>query len=70
MKALILAAGQGTRLGHLTKDRPKPMLPIQGRPLLQYMVEWLRDHGIKEIAINLHHRPDVVREFFGDGALL
>ena len=68
MKALILAAGQGTRLGHLTKDRPKPMLPIQGRPLLQYMVEWLRDHGIKEIAINLHHRPDVVREFFGDGA--
>jgi mannose-1-phosphate guanylyltransferase len=70
MKALILAAGQGTRLGHLTKNRPKPMLPIGGRPLLQHTVEWLRDYGIKEIAINLHHRPDVVMEFFGDGAHL
>ena len=45
VKALILAAGEGTRLRPLTLDRPKPMLPIDGRPLLEHIISWLRHHG-------------------------
>lgn len=67
-KALVLAAGEGTRLRPLTLDRPKPMLPINGKPLLEHIVEWLRRHGIQEIAINLHHCPEVITRHFGDGA--
>jgi mannose-1-phosphate guanylyltransferase/phosphomannomutase len=67
MKALILAAGEGTRLRPLTLDRPKPMLPISGTPLLEILVHLLTRHGVREIAINLHHKPAVVTEYFGDG---
>jgi mannose-1-phosphate guanylyltransferase/phosphomannomutase len=67
MKALILAAGQGTRLKYLTFQRPKPMLPIGNIPLLQHTVEWLRDYGITEIAINLFHRGDTITNHFGNG---
>lgn len=67
MKALVLAAGKGTRLQDLTRNRPKPMLPVQGRPLLEWIVYWLRSHGITEIAMNLHHCPEVITEHFGDG---
>jgi NDP-sugar pyrophosphorylase family protein len=68
MKALILAAGKGTRLQDLTQNCPKPMLPVQGRPLLEHVVRWLRAHGIGQIAMNLHHCPDVIIEHFGDGS--
>ncbi len=67
MKALILAAGKGTRLGTLTSAMPKPMLPINGVPLLAHTVGWLRSHGITQIAINLHHAPEVIPAYFGDG---
>lgn len=67
MKALILAAGKGTRLGQLTADFPKPMLPVDGRPLLAHHIDWLRRHGVTEIAMNLHHAPEVIRAYFGDG---
>lgn len=70
MKALILAAGKGTRLGELTAAFPKPMLPVEGRPLLSHHVEWLRRHGVTQIAINLHHAADVIRDYFGDGSRL
>ena len=70
MKALILAAGEGTRLRPLTLDRPKPMLPIDGRPLLEHIIGWLRHHGITEIAINLHYRPEAVTDCLGDGGRL
>ncbi len=70
MKALILAAGKGTRLQDLTRNCPKPMLPIQGVPLLERVVCWLRDHGITEIAMNLHHCPQVITDHFGDGKAL
>jgi NDP-sugar pyrophosphorylase family protein len=69
-KALILAAGEGTRLRPLTLDRPKPMLPINGKPVLEYTVGWLREHGVRDIAINLHHRPEVIVNHFGDGSAL
>lgn len=68
MKALILAAGMGTRLGVLTQDVPKPMIPVGDRPLLAHTVGWLRSHGITEIALNLHHRPESITTYFGDGS--
>lgn len=67
MKALILAAGEGTRLRPLTLDRPKPMLPIAGVPLLDLLVRLLVRHDVRDIAINLHYKPDAVTAYFGDG---
>jgi NDP-sugar pyrophosphorylase family protein len=57
MKALILAAGEGSRLRPLTADRPKPMLPVGDAPLLEKIVSLLKRHGIIDIAINLHYKP-------------
>lgn len=68
MKAMILAAGEGTRLRPLTMNQPKPMLQIAGRPLLEYTIAWLRYYGATQIAINLHHYPKVVIDHFGDGS--
>lgn len=67
MKALILAAGKGTRLQKLTNTCPKPMVPIGGQPLLAHLVGWLRDHNIRQIAMNLHYHPEVITTYFGDG---
>lgn len=63
MKALILAAGFGTRMGALTRLRPKPMLPVAGQPLLAYLIFWLRLHGIEQIAVNLHHAPHIITKY-------
>lgn len=68
MKAMILAAGVGTRLRPLTDTTPKPMLPIAGQPLLAHTLGWLRRYGIDEIALNLHYLPEVVRAGLGDGS--
>jgi phosphoheptose isomerase/dTDP-glucose pyrophosphorylase len=68
MRGMILAAGEGTRLLPLTLDKPKPMLPINGRPLLHYTLEWLRAAGIQDVAINVHHQPEAIVEHFGDGS--
>ena len=67
MKALILAAGEGSRLRPLTLDRPKPMLPVAGEPLLAITISILRQHGITDIAVNLHYHPEVVTGCFGEG---
>jgi NDP-sugar pyrophosphorylase family protein len=68
MKAVILCAGYGTRLKELTNNIPKPMLPICGRPLLEYIILHLKSHGISEIAINLHFNSEIIREYFSDGS--
>lgn len=68
MRALILAAGEGTRLRPLTLDRPKPMLPVGGHPILEHLVNLVRRHDVIEIAINLHYKPDVITQYFGDGS--
>lgn len=68
MKAMILAAGMGTRLKPLTDNTPKVMLPIAGKPLLEYHFELLKRFGIRDIGVNLHHLPDVVKDYFGDGS--
>lgn len=67
MKAMVLAAGEGTRLQPLTLDCPKPMLPIGGKPLLEHTIQWLKSYGFRQIAINLHHRPETITSYFGDG---
>jgi NDP-sugar pyrophosphorylase family protein len=65
---MILAAGEGTRLRPLTHDTPKVMLPIAGRPLLEHTVRWLESHGVTEIAMNLHYRPETIQTHFGNGS--
>ncbi len=67
MKAIILCAGYGTRLGDLTKDIPKPMLPIDGKPLLQHIIAYLKKNNIDQIGINLHYRPEVIKDYFNNG---
>ncbi len=68
MRAMILAAGYGTRLWPLTIDRAKPAIPFLNRPLVGYVAEYLARYGCREIAVNLHHRSESVRSALGDGA--
>src|SRR5581483_7303519 len=70
MRAVILAAGEGQRLHPLTKDVPKPMLTLAGRPILEHNVRMLARYGITDIAINTHHCPGSIVEHFGDGSSL
>lgn len=67
VKAIILSAGEGTRLRPLTDTCPKPMLKICGKPLLEHTINTLRFSGIREIAINLYSHYETVINFFGDG---
>jgi len=60
MKAMIFAAGLGTRLKPLTDTMPKALVPLAGKPLLQWQVEKLRDAGITEMVVNVHHFPDMI----------
>lgn len=62
-KAMIFAAGLGTRLKPITDSIPKAMLPIAGKPLLQHQLEKLRDAGLEEIVINVHHFPEQIVSF-------
>lgn len=64
---MILAAGKGTRLRPLAERLPKPMLPIAGRPVLEHNIRLLASHGIRDVVINLHHRPEAITNYFGDG---
>jgi len=68
MKAVVLAAGRGQRLGELTNSRPKPMIEINGKPVLEHNLEMCRKAGVHDIYINLHHLPDIIRNYFGDGS--
>jgi NDP-sugar pyrophosphorylase family protein len=67
MKAYLLSAGLGTRLLPLTKKTPKVMLPIGGKPLLWYQLQFLKFYGIYDVIINLHQNPEIVTNYFGDG---
>ena len=67
MKALLLAAGEGKRLRPLTEELPKPMIPVAGKPILEHNINFLARWGIRKIAINLHHCPEVVMNHFGEG---
>lgn len=67
MKAVLLAAGKGTRLKPLTNNIPKVMIPVKGKPILEYHVEQLSRAGIKDLYINLHHLPEKIKDYFKDG---
>ena len=67
MRAMLLCAGLGSRLGALSDERPKPMLPVCGMPILRYGIAQLVGHGIADIVINVHHRGDVIERELGDG---
>jgi dTDP-glucose pyrophosphorylase len=66
--AVLLAAGRGTRMRDLTEDLPKPMLQVRGKPVLQHIVEGLRDAGLTNLMVVVGWRAEVVRNFFGDGS--
>jgi mannose-1-phosphate guanylyltransferase len=68
MKAIILAAGKGMRLRPLTDALPKVMIPVNGKPILEYHLENLARAGINDIFINLHFLPEAITNHFGDGA--
>ncbi|MGX9218440.1 sugar phosphate nucleotidyltransferase [Massilia varians] len=67
MKAMILAAGKGTRVRPLTYDLPKPMIPLLGKPVMAYLVEHLKKHGVTEIMVNVSWLHEKIEEYFGEG---
>jgi len=68
MKAIILAAGKGTRMGDLTDEVPKPMLPVEGRPILEHIITGLREVGITEFCVITGWKAEVIEGHFGDGS--
>ena len=67
MKAFILAAGKGERLKPLTNNTPKPLIPVKGKPLLEWNLLKLKSAGITDVIINLHYLGDEIINYFGDG---
>jgi len=65
--AMILCAGFGTRLSELTKNLPKPMLSVSGKPILEYTIRHLQSLGVENIIINLHYLHEKITDYFGDG---
>src|SRR6059036_958138 len=66
-RAVLLAAGRGTRMREMTAKRPKPMLEVRGKPVLQHIVEGLREVCVRDFLIIVGYHSDAVRNFFGDG---
>jgi NDP-sugar pyrophosphorylase family protein len=67
MKAMVLAAGQGTRLRPITDNKPKALVPVAGRPMIEYALLLLRHYGIEDIVINLHHFGAAIENHLGNG---
>jgi UDP-2,4-diacetamido-2,4,6-trideoxy-beta-L-gulopyranose hydrolase len=68
LQAVVMAGGFGTRLGELTRDLPKPMLPIGDRPLLERIIDQLREAGIGQVKLTTHYQAESIERHFGDGA--
>ncbi len=68
MKAVIMAGGEGTRLRPLTSNAPKPMLPLVNRPMMEHIIDLLRQYGIDDIVVTVAFMPNVIRNYFGDGS--
>lgn len=67
MKAVIMAGGEGTRLRPLTCGKPKPMVPVANKPVMEHIIELLKKYKLRDIAVTLQYMPDLIREYFGDG---
>jgi mannose-1-phosphate guanylyltransferase / phosphomannomutase len=68
MKAVVMAGGEGTRLRPLTVNRPKPMVPVVNRPVMEHIVSLVKDHGMTDIIATLQYLPEVIQDYFRDGA--
>lgn len=68
LQAVVMAGGQGSRLSPLTEDLPKPMLPVGDRPLMEIVIQQLREAGITQVKVATHHKPEKIEEHFGQGA--
>lgn len=68
LQAVIMAGGFGTRLRPLTENTPKPMLPVSGRPVMEHIIDHLRDTGIRQVNVTTHYQSEKITEHFGDGA--
>jgi NDP-sugar pyrophosphorylase family protein len=70
VKAMVMAAGLGTRLRPLTDFLPKPMMPVANRPVLHHLLNLLRRHDVTEVGVNVHAYPEIIQAYFGDGSSL
>lgn len=68
MKAVIMAGGEGTRLRPLTCNRPKPMVTVVNKPVMEHIIELLAKHNLKDIAVTLQYMPEMIKEYFNDGS--
>ena len=66
-KAVILAGGKGTRLKSISKTIPKPMMPVAGKPLLEYQIELCKKYGLEEVILIVNHLKDSIIDYFGNG---
>jgi NDP-sugar pyrophosphorylase family protein len=67
VSALVLAAGHGSRIAPVTNGTPKPLISIQGTPIIGYNLKWLARYGVRRVWVNLHHRGDMIRAALGEG---
>ena len=67
MKAVILAAGEGKRLRPITSSRPKPLIPIAGKPLLEHTILGLKAAGIDEVLLIVGYKEQLIKDYFGNG---
>ena len=68
MKVVIMAGGKGTRISSVASDIPKPMIKIEGKPVLEHEIECLRDQGFKDIILTVSHLGNIIMDYFGDGS--
>lgn len=68
MKAIILAGGLGERLKPLTLEKPKPLLPVNGKPIVEHCLENLKKHGFNEVILSVGYKSDMIKNYFGDGS--
>jgi len=67
MKAMILAAGKGTRVRPITYTTPKPLIPIMQKPVMEFLLELLRQHGFDQVVVNVSHLAHEIESYFRDG---
>lgn len=67
IQAVVVAGGRGTRMGAFTENMPKPMLPVEGKPLLEHQLLWLKKQGFSDIILLLGYRADAIKSYFKDG---
>ena len=69
MKTVIMAGGKGTRIASIASDIPKPLVPVCGKPILEYQLECLKRNQLTDIIIVVGHLGQAIKDYFGDGAL-